>query len=234
MLSSKQNSQEHFMKINLVPASLYQRAQTRLLKTRRESGSRENKGSHTGIKEFPKTPFRSKSGSKSAEVQQLKSKSGRNCAALRLKPKLLTPEQQLNQYKAPIQVFTKEKPAPEVNKEPEVDEEQQRREFNSLTKYIRHVRDLIREKYRLDIHIWSKRDTIESNRSLILESCKRSDAILNEIFTIVKEWERDLFTAEEWAIVSQIQQGVARCTQDHSWQAVPPWSRSGNSGLKAY
>jgi hypothetical protein len=148
----------------------------------------------------------------------------------------LTPEQHLNQYTAPPHAFTKEKSVPKAKEEPEVDEEQQRRELNASTEYVRRVRELIREKYRLDVHIWSKRDTLENNHKLIMESCRRSDSILSEIYTIVSGWQRELFTAEEWAVVRQIQAGVMRCTREDPWQAVPPWYRSssGRVGVGAY
>jgi hypothetical protein len=161
---------------------------------------------------FLKTPFQKKNGKK------------------------LTSEQQLNQYEAPAQIFTKEKTVPKVREDqPELDEEQQRRVLNSSTEYVRRVRELIREKYRLDVYVWSKRDTLESNRNLIMESGKRSDDILSEIYTIVSAWDRDLFKADEWMVVKEIRAGVLRCIREDRWQAVPPWSRlsSGRRGVGA-
>lgn len=150
---------------------------------------------------FLKTTFRSKNGNK------------------------LTTEQQLNQYQAPPEAFVKEKPIAKAKEEAEVDEVQQRRLLNSSTDYIRRVRELIRQKYALDVYVWSMRDTLESNRELIMESGKQSDDILNEIYTIVSGWERDLFKADEWMVVKEIRAGVMRCTKEDPWQAVPPWYR---------
>lgn len=137
----------------------------------------------------------------------------------------LTPEQQLNQYVAPPQIHAEKKTTPKPEQDTEVDEEQQRRQLNSSTEYVRRVRELVREKYRLDVYVWSKRNTLECNRQLIMNSCKRSDEILHELYSIVYGWDRDLFNCEEWAVVLQIKAGVVQCTREDPWQAVPPWYR---------
>lgn len=150
----------------------------------------------------------------------------------------LTPEQKLNQYVAPPpppQILEKRAPA-KSKQEIEIDEELELKKLNASPEYVRRVRELIRDKYRLDVYVWSMKDTIESNRRLIMRYCKRSDEILTEIWAIVSKWERDLFTGEEWKLVRQIQMGVKQCTQEVPWQSVPPWNRvsSGRVGVGAW
>ena len=41
---------------------------------------------------------------------------------------------------------------------------------------------------------------------IVLEACKRADAILEQIHSMVNAWEEDMFVAEEWKVVRKIKE----------------------------
>lgn len=67
---------------------------------------------------------------------------------------------------------------------------------NASAENVRYLRGLIREKYRLDIYVWSKRKVQKANRKLIMKDCLKADAILQEIYFIVNAWDEKFFEPE--------------------------------------
>ncbi|KAK3645423.1 hypothetical protein LTR56_009150 [Elasticomyces elasticus] len=108
-------------------------------------------------------------------------------------------------------------------KEPELTDDQRNMQLYSSTEYVRLVRSKIREKYSLDIWIWSQRHTLKANHELVMEQCRLSDEMFFEIRTIVGWWKSDMFTPSEWAVARQITAGVEQRAQETSWQQCPPW-----------
>ncbi|KAJ9663047.1 hypothetical protein H2198_001039 [Neophaeococcomyces mojaviensis] len=71
---------------------------------------------------------------------------------------------------------------------------------------LRHVRDLIRIRYYLDIHIWNCRGVQKADRALVMQEAAKADAILQEIYDIIGTWEESLFpdNPEEWRVAKKI------------------------------
>ncbi|KAK4962666.1 hypothetical protein LTR10_000293 [Elasticomyces elasticus] len=105
----------------------------------------------------------------------------------------------------------------------ELTDDQRNMQLYSSTEYVRLVRSKIREKYSLDIWIWSQRHTLKANHELVMEQCRLSDEMFFEIRTIVGWWKSDMFTPSEWAVARQITAGVEQRAQETSWQQCPPW-----------
>lgn len=109
------------------------------------------------------------------------------------------------------------------------------RQYNASADNVRRLRELIRERYALDIFVWSKRKITKrlvSNRRTIVPKYQRSDAILQEIYFIVNAWEEDLFSPEEWQIAKKIKKSLADKQLDNGvsnepaiWDSQPPWER---------
>ncbi|KAK5075558.1 hypothetical protein LTR64_001765 [Lithohypha guttulata] len=106
------------------------------------------------------------------------------------------------------------------------------KEHNASAENIRRLRELIRERYALDIDIWQKRNVQRANRKMIVPRCEKADAILLEIRRIVDTWDRSLFNDQEWDMVNRIK--AALCTKELEngdsnepaiWGDLPPWDR---------
>ena len=99
------------------------------------------------------------------------------------------------------------------------------RERNASRQTVRKLRELIRERYRLDVYVWSKRKVAKGNRKVIMVQCRKSDAILQEIYFIVNAWEEDLFDPEDWKVAKKIKEGLSQQDQHAVWGDLPPWDR---------
>lgn len=106
------------------------------------------------------------------------------------------------------------------------------RQQNASTDNVRRLRELIRERYALDLYVWEKRNVRRANRKKIEPKCKKADSILQEIYFIVNTWEEDLFDKEEWEMVKRIKAGLSAKQQENGesgepaiWGDLPPWDR---------
>lgn len=101
------------------------------------------------------------------------------------------------------------------------------RKDNASTPNIRRLRQLIREKYRLDVYVWNKRSVQRAMRPRIQEHATRADAILQEISFIVNEWDKDAFDdPEEWKLAKKIKDGLMKGGSQHLlWGDLPAWER---------
>ncbi|KAK3679079.1 hypothetical protein LTR78_001532 [Recurvomyces mirabilis] len=102
------------------------------------------------------------------------------------------------------------------------------RKQNASVKNVRHVRDLIREKYRLDIEVWRRKRVQVDARFKIEEDARKADAILEEIVSIVSDWDNDVFdTPEEWEMAEEIKNGIPKLDEPYVlWRTSPPWDPS--------
>lgn len=94
-------------------------------------------------------------------------------------------------------------------------------------KSIKELRDMIRDKYRLDLSVWSQRDVLEDERELIERDYKLADNYLEKICNIVENWNESYFdTEEEWQVARMIQDGIKKNERNHTfWSSQPPWER---------
>lgn len=95
------------------------------------------------------------------------------------------------------------------------------------TASVRHLRELIRKRHRLDLCIWNEREVLEADRNLVIQDCKRADEILVEIYSIVDKWDQALFSSDEWKVAKKIKDGVL-LDRDKAviWGRTPPWTLS--------
>ncbi|KAK4504279.1 hypothetical protein PRZ48_005195 [Zasmidium cellare] len=107
---------------------------------------------------------------------------------------------------------------------PRADGTNDRSRHKASAESIRELRWLIREKYRLDVYVWSKRGVQKAMRPIILRAAKKSDALLLTILAIVKTWLEDLFDAEEWRLARKIKEGIIKSEGQYVlWKDSPPW-----------
>lgn len=96
---------------------------------------------------------------------------------------------------------------------------------DSSRESVRKVRQLIRERYRLDLYVWKKRGVLPANRPMVMESCVKSDKILQQIFFIVNSWEPDAFDQKEWEVAKTIKELLSHQDRHAIWGDLPPWDR---------
>ncbi|KAK5163261.1 uncharacterized protein LTR77_010847 [Saxophila tyrrhenica] len=91
---------------------------------------------------------------------------------------------------------------------------------------VRILRELIRNKYRLDILIWQNRRVQRADRELIFRDCHEADRMRRHILSIVKSWEEDMFDREEdWSMAKKIKNSLGREDEHAVWADIPPWNR---------
>jgi hypothetical protein len=111
------------------------------------------------------------------------------------------------------------------------DEEQKEREMrhDSSRESVRKARQLIRERYQLDLYVWNKRGVLEANRPYVMESCIKADKILQEVYLIVGSWEQEVFDPKEWEVAKTIKDILSHTERHAIWQTLPPWKRVDDS-----
>jgi len=89
---------------------------------------------------------------------------------------------------------------------------------------VRHLAELIRKRYELDIEIWRLRDAQPRDRPHIREKMRRADATLLKIYRTVHAWDRrDVFESDaDWAKWQDIKGRLER-EGKRWWAANPPW-----------
>lgn len=94
---------------------------------------------------------------------------------------------------------------------------------------IRNVRDLIREKYRLDLYVWSRRNIQVADRNLVQNDCMTADSLLEQICCHINGWDESSFGTEEWKVVAKIQENIRRNENRHVlWMSQLPWDPAWN------
>lgn len=92
------------------------------------------------------------------------------------------------------------------------------------TDTLRQLRDLIRTRYELDVEIWSLRKVRKPDRPIVEEKMERADAVLSEIFAIVRAWNstEKSWTKSEWEKAKDIQKRIL-ADGKRQWSSNPPW-----------
>lgn len=88
---------------------------------------------------------------------------------------------------------------------------------------LRRLRELIRKRYQLDVEIWNLRGVRRVDQYIVEEKGRQADAILQEIYSIVEIWERDVFTPEEWRVAERIKEQIM-LPGKRDWANNPPWN----------
>jgi len=87
------------------------------------------------------------------------------------------------------------------------------------------LRGLIRQKYALDVDIWSLRRVRVVDRGEVEDKMEKADAILQEIRDMVGAWhgtEKSWDSPAEWARAQEIQDRLLT-EGKREWQKDPPW-----------
>jgi hypothetical protein len=112
----------------------------------------------------------------------------------------------------------------------ERDEHYRRQRFNNVRnaspETLRSLRELIRERYQLDVEIWNLRGVRKPDQPLVTVKMQKADDLLEEIMTKVSVWTDNAsghWTDEEWDKVKEIQARL-RSPGKRIWAANPPWA----------
>jgi hypothetical protein len=101
---------------------------------------------------------------------------------------------------------------------------------------LRNLRELIQEKYTLDVEIWSLRNVRMSDRWIVEEKMKKADTILSKIFATVDGWKttQGSWTDAEWKRAKEIQNCIMSEAEGKRWWAGnPPWEDVSDEALPA-
>jgi hypothetical protein len=97
---------------------------------------------------------------------------------------------------------------------------------------LRDLRELIRNRYQMDVEIWGLRSARKPDRPKVLEKMVVADAIMEEILTTISTWENQQdgnWTDEEWERVQEIKERL-QSDGKRVWEGNPPWADAGNAG----
>lgn len=120
----------------------------------------------------------------------------------------------------------------EEEKRLEAEKQRQERKRDASRESVRRVRQLIRDRYRLDLYVWNNRDVQRADRDIMMEHCIRADKALQQIYYCVNSWDSEDFTPEEWEVAKTIKELLSHQERHAIWQDVPPWDREeDDSGL---
>lgn len=90
---------------------------------------------------------------------------------------------------------------------------------------LRALRDLIRQRYQLDMYIWSLKGARGPDRHIVESNMEKADAVLREINNIVDNWSENdkVWTKEEWKSASLIRAKI-KADGKRIWKDNPPWN----------
>ena len=96
---------------------------------------------------------------------------------------------------------------------------------NTSPESLYRLRDLIRQRYQLDVKIWGMRTVLRGNQKIVINLGKEADAILQQIYDTVELWEESAFQGHprEWEIASQIREGILQ-SRPRIWENNMPWN----------
>lgn len=97
---------------------------------------------------------------------------------------------------------------------------------------LRDLRELIRNRYQMDVEIWGLRSARKPDRPKVLEKMVVADAIMEEILTTISTWENQQdgnWTDEEWDRVQEIKERL-QSDGKRVWEGNPPWADAGIAG----
>lgn len=110
--------------------------------------------------------------------------------------------------------------------------EKQKKIKEASPETIRSLRELIREKYRLDVEIWGLRGARKPDRWLVELKVEKADAVVKEIMAMVKVWEDNTdgsWDPKEWERVQDIRKRLLSGGMV-IWADNPLWNSARPSG----
>ncbi|KAF2729143.1 hypothetical protein EJ04DRAFT_516133 [Polyplosphaeria fusca] len=105
-------------------------------------------------------------------------------------------------------------------------QEKQRKAKQASPDALRELRELMLERYRLDVYIWSMKGARKPDQPLVKVEMEKADDILGEIMYKVEAWTDNSdghWTEREWEKVQEIQNRL-RKRGKREWVRNPPWA----------
>lgn len=125
-----------------------------------------------------------------------------------------------------VELLNQERENQRLEREERERQKRQRKLMEASPETLRSLRELIREKYHLDIEIWGLRGTRKANHWIVEQKMEKADAVFAEIMDMVRMWEHQTdgaWDAAEWERVQDIrtrlQTGGVRI-----WADNPVWN----------
>jgi len=89
---------------------------------------------------------------------------------------------------------------------------------------MRQLRELIRQKYELDVEIWSMRKVKRWNRHKVEAKMEKADEIYAEIISTVRSWDGNprYWKKHEWKKAQEVQRRL-QAPGKRVWKSNPPW-----------
>jgi hypothetical protein len=93
---------------------------------------------------------------------------------------------------------------------------------------LQHLRELVRQRYELDMEIWQDRNVPARDRDTMVDKMKRADGLLREIQETVRAWKFDseVWTEDEIVIAKDIRDALLEDGK-RVWQKQSPWGTTG-------
>jgi hypothetical protein len=105
-------------------------------------------------------------------------------------------------------------------------EEQRLRKLKQASpETLRTLRELIRNRYELDVKIWGLRGARRPDRPIVEDKMEKADAVMQEILEMVWLWGNNAdrtWIAEEWVKVQSIRKRLQEGGR-REWAGHPPW-----------
>jgi cysteinyl-tRNA synthetase len=168
-----------------------------------------------------------------AERERAEQLARKQLEASRQAEKILKEREQARQREETVKAEIK---AQREIRETRQQQEKQRKIKEASPETIRTLRELIREKYRLDVEIWGLRGARKPDRWLVQQRMEKADAVMEEIMGMVSLWDQNRdrsWSPAEWERVQDIrtrlQSGGIRV-----WAENPLWDEGRGSGIYSH
>lgn len=104
--------------------------------------------------------------------------------------------------------------------------EKQRKMKQASPETLRSLRELIRDKYRLDVEIWGLRGARKPDRYIVEQKMEKADAVTKEIMAIVGTWEDNRDRSWDQAEWERVQDICRRLKNSgiRNWADKPLWN----------
>ncbi|KIW07009.1 uncharacterized protein PV09_01904 [Verruconis gallopava] len=88
---------------------------------------------------------------------------------------------------------------------------------------LRELRELIRQRYELDLQIWSERFLRPRDRDITEEKIRKADALLNKIRRTVITWDSpEYFESQDYKVFQEVARRI-HLSGKRDWIKDPPW-----------
>jgi hypothetical protein len=97
---------------------------------------------------------------------------------------------------------------------------------------LRDLREMIRQRYQLDVQIWSERFLRERDRDITEAKIKKADALMNKIRRTVITWNDPQYFKHGTGDYEAFQEVARRIYSEgkRDWVAEPPWMDTRRAG----